>query len=83
MFVYFVIANILAVLSIGSCSACVNPEVTSKGFTTQDATVVTNIAYVSEFTVKCSSGAITNLYADVAGNVVPVSVIGPNKYQVS
>lgn len=72
-----------ATLSLVSCSSCENPQVTSKTFTTQDATVVANIAYVSEFEVICRTGALTNLYADVEGIIVPVSVIGPNKFQVN
>lgn len=61
---------------------CENPQVTSKTFTTLDATVVANIAYVSEFEVVCKSGSVTNLYADTEGIIVPVSVIGTNKFQV-
>lgn len=72
----------LAALTLASCSTCENPQVTSKTFTTLDATVVANIAYVSEFDVTCSSGSLTNLYAEIQGAIVPVSVIGTNKYQV-
>jgi len=73
----------LGILSAGYCSSCSNPDVTSKSFTTQDATIVTNIAYISEFSVKCGSGAVSHLYADVEGVIVPVSEIAANKYQVS
>lgn len=72
----------LATLSLACCSTCENPKVTSKTFTTLDATIVANIAYVSEFQVTCSSGSLTNLYADIEGSIVPVSVIGDSKYQV-
>lgn len=65
-----------------NCSSCENPQITSKTFTTQDATVVLNIAYVTEFEVQCKSGTLSNLYADIDGAVVPISVIGPNTYQV-
>ncbi|KAG5888192.1 hypothetical protein JTB14_016408 [Gonioctena quinquepunctata] len=30
-----------------------------------------------------SSGSIGNLYAELDGNVSPVSIVGPNRYQVS
>lgn len=74
---------ILAVLFVGYSDSCSNPEVTSKSFTTQDATIVTKIAYISEFNVNCGSGKVTSLYANINGNVVPVSVVAPNTYQVS
>lgn len=76
------IISFFGLLSFANCSSCENPQITSKTFTTLDATVVANIAYVSEFEVTCNSGALTNLYADVEGIIVPVSVIGFNKFQV-
>lgn len=64
---------------------CVKPEVSASQYTTQDATVLTNIAYVAEFTLKCSNGAKgIPLYAEVAGKTLPAAKIGEdNKYQVS
>lgn len=76
------LAVIFVTISVGYCSSCINPEITSETFTTQDATIVTNIAYVSEFQVKCKTGAATNLYADIEGNIVPVSIVGQGVYQV-
>nr|CAH7768424.1 unnamed protein product [Callosobruchus chinensis] len=70
-------------ISSGLCSSCANLDVSSSSFTTQDATIVSKIAYISEFTVKCSSGEVGSLYAEVDNNVVPVSVVGSNKFQVS
>ncbi|KAJ8923490.1 hypothetical protein NQ315_010068 [Exocentrus adspersus] len=75
--------TIFAVFSVVHCSSCLNIDVTSKSFTTQDATIVSNIGYISEFTVGCSSGDVTSLYAELEGNLVPVSVVGSSKYQVS
>lgn len=75
-------ATIFAVFSVVISSSCSKPEVTSNSFSTQDATIVSNIAYISEFTVKCGSGDIGSIYAELDGNVVPVSVVGPNRYQV-
>lgn len=74
---------LLSVISSALSASCNNPEVSAVSFTTQDATVVTNIAFVAEFSLKCSnSGATANLYADINGNVVPVAIIGDQKYQV-
>lgn len=70
------------IISRVRCESCVEPKITSKTYTTQDATVVTNIAYITEFNVECGIGVITNLYADIDGNVQPLSLIGPNSYQV-
>ncbi|CAG9855212.1 unnamed protein product [Phyllotreta striolata] len=77
---------ILAFISLLSCTFCLgcsNPKVTSSSFTTVDATIVTNIAYISEFSVTCESGKAGNLYAEVEGNISPVSIVGNNRYQVS
>lgn len=73
---------ILSIITSGLCGSCNNPKVTSKSFTTQDATIVTNIAYVSEFEVKCDGGAEPNLYADIDGNLTPVSIVGKHLFQV-
>ncbi|XP_071439272.1 translocon-associated protein subunit delta [Hetaerina americana] len=68
---------------------CTNPEVSATAFTTQDATVLTSIAYVSEFTLQCSNGAEKDrlpLYAEVNGVTLPTARIGPEgygRYQVS
>ncbi|KAK5639255.1 hypothetical protein RI129_011747 [Pyrocoelia pectoralis] len=67
----------------GYCESCKNVEVSSKSFTTQDATIVTNIAYISEFIVKCGSGSLSHTYADVDGTIIPVFEVGPSTFQVS
>ncbi|KAB0801539.1 hypothetical protein PPYR_05893 [Photinus pyralis] len=67
----------------GYCDSCKNAEISSKSFTTQDATIVTNIAYISEFSVKCGSGSLSHAYADVEGTVVPVFETAPSTFQVS
>ncbi|XP_018330409.1 translocon-associated protein subunit delta [Agrilus planipennis] len=66
-----------------NCDSCVRPEVSLKPFTTEDATVVTNIAYIAEFDLKCESGSVNNLYADIEGRIGPISKVGPTSYQVS
>jgi len=79
----FLAALLLGVFTCGLCKTCTSPEVTSITFTTQDATIVSNIAFISEFSIKCETGSLSNLYADVEGNVVPVSAVGEDKFQVS
>jgi len=68
-----------------NANTCVKPEVSASQYTTQDATVLTNIAYVAEFSLKCANGAKgIPLYAEVAGKTLPAARIGDdNKYQVS
>ncbi|XP_022910346.1 translocon-associated protein subunit delta [Onthophagus taurus] len=80
---YGVIIACFALFASSYAETCSQPKVTSNSFTTQDATIVSNIAYIAEFEVECTSGGLTNLYAEVDGNVVPVSSTGQNKYQVS
>ncbi|XP_060515745.1 translocon-associated protein subunit delta [Cylas formicarius] len=79
-----VLASFFFVSFTGFCGACTNPQVTSKSFTTQDATIVSHIAYVSDFSVKCSSGEAGSLYAELEdGSITPVAIVGPQSYQVS
>ncbi|CAG9760335.1 unnamed protein product [Ceutorhynchus assimilis] len=81
---HFLFSVLLLVVFVGLISACTNPQVTSKSFTTQDATIVTHIGFISEFEVKCSSGDISSLYAELPdGSIIPAAVVGTNKYQVS
>lgn len=61
---------------------CNNPVITSTSFTTQDATIVSQIAYVSEFTLKCPNDERVSLFAEVEGKLSPVAQVGQNKYQV-
>lgn len=75
---------LLAIFATSSyASVCVKPaEVSAKSFTTQDATVVSEIALVTEFSLKCSNGASPdNLYADIDGFITSVAKIG-NNFQV-
>lgn len=72
-------------LSIAFGLSCTNPKVESTSFTTQDATIVSQIAFITEFTLKCSNGASETipLFAEVEGKLSPVSRIGTDKFQVS
>ncbi|KAL1110297.1 hypothetical protein AAG570_008374 [Ranatra chinensis] len=71
-------------LNFAASEGCTKPEITSVSYTTQDATIVTNIAFVSEFTFRCSGlPSDVPLYAEVGGSVFPAVHIGREKYQVS
>ncbi|XP_059489851.1 translocon-associated protein subunit delta-like [Neocloeon triangulifer] len=78
---------LLAVCAVSwtSADSCGKPEVSATSYTTQDATVLTNIAYVAEFSLKCSN-AIKGLplYAEVNGKILPAArTSDDNHYQVS
>lgn len=82
--------NVLFVLAIftfahTSANVCVKPEVTASAYTTQDATILTNIAFVAEFTLKCGNQISgLPLYAEINGKTLPAARVGDdNKYQVS
>lgn len=86
------ISNILCCfLAFAACfstilaASCSNPEVKATSFTTQDATIVTNIAFIAEFSLKCTPSVPQSipLYAEIDGKVMPTARIGENKYQVS
>lgn len=78
---------IITIALIGSICAesCQNPKVEASYFTSLDATVVTQIAYITEFTLKCDNTLPENygLYAEVDGKSLTAARIGENKYQVS
>lgn len=67
-----------------SSQICTNPTVSVSSFTTEDGTVITNVAYVSEFTLKCSNGATeVPLYAEVNGKTLPAVHVSKDSYQIS
>lgn len=75
---------LLGSISLARADTCGKPEVTATSYTTQDATVLTNIAYVAEFSLKCSN-AIKGLplYAEVNGRILPAArTSDDNHYQV-
>jgi len=80
-----VLSSLFVVFLASFSTACTNLQVTSKSFTTQDATIVAHIGFISEFQVKCSSGQVSSLYAELGdGSIIPVAIVGPNNnYQVS
>lgn len=72
--------------SSNSAVSCNNPKATVTSFSTQDATILTELAHIGEFSIKCSN---TNtkplvLYGQFpCGKVIPVAQVGENKYQVN
>ncbi|XP_037949382.1 translocon-associated protein subunit delta-like [Teleopsis dalmanni] len=68
----------------GLAATCTKPKVTVNAFSTQDATILTTLAHVGEFTLTCGNGEQPALFAEFpCGALVPVARIGDNKYQVS
>lgn len=78
LFALCLVAAVCASGVYGSCQATVS------SFSTQDATILTQLAHVGEFTLQCSGAAPASLFAEFpCGKVVPVAKVGDNKYQVS
>lgn len=65
--------------------SCSNPQIESTSFTTQDATIVSQIAFISEFSLKCSNPEAVNLplFAETDGRLSPVVRLSSDKFQVS
>jgi len=78
---YFVSSRFVSILG----DVCQSPKVVAQSYTTQDATIVTKIAYIAEFSLDCSNGLKDLLlYADVSGQSLPVfRNTDGSKYQVS
>lgn len=83
----FIIFSILIICGILDTFAetCQKPEVVASAYVTEDATILTNVAFTTQFVLKCSNGVkgIT-LYAEVDGKSLPAARLSSdNKYQVS
>jgi translocon-associated protein subunit delta len=70
-------------VGLSVASSCTNPEVKTTFFSTTDATIVSQIAYVAEFSLKCAGAENIPLFAEVEGKLSPAVRTGDNKYQVS
>lgn len=75
---------LFAIASVALGQGCTNPQVEASSFTSLDATVVTQIAYITEFTLKCDNPLPENyaLYAEVEGKPLTAARVGDNRYQV-
>lgn len=78
------VCALAAVFSASLALTCTDPSVDSTSFTTLDATIVSQIAFISEFTLKCSNQAseTTSLFAEFDGKLSPVARVGSDRYQV-
>lgn len=65
--------------------ACSSPQIEAESYTSQDATIVTNIAYIATFSLKCANGVTgVSLYAAIGDRLVPVARAADGAtYQVS
>lgn len=82
----FLISSILLISGIPEIlgETCQKPEVVASAYVTEDATILTNVAFTTQFVLKCSNGVkgIT-LYAEVDGKSLPAARLSSdNKYQV-
>lgn len=75
----------LYTVSVVFAETCQKPEVVATAYVTEDATVLTKVAFTTQFTLKCSNGVKgISLYAEVNGKALPaVKLSADNKYQVS
>jgi len=65
-------------------ASCTSPKVSVTSFSTQDATILTQLAHVGEFTLQCGNGGKPTLFAEFpCGKVVPVARVTDDKYQIS
>lgn len=80
VFLYALSAVILTI----SAETCQKPEVVASAYVTEDATILTNVAFTTQFVLKCSNGVKgIPLYAEVEGKALPaVRLSADNKYQV-
>lgn len=78
------------VVLVAVASLCVLASVSAAGckysvesYTTTDAMIVNEAAFIAQITAAGCEDAPSNLYAEVEGKLVVAANAGPNKYQVS
>ncbi|KAK9892495.1 hypothetical protein WA026_020485 [Henosepilachna vigintioctopunctata] len=82
----FILVFWVYMLKFVCCFKCVESELyESVSYTTEDTTVLSQIAYISEFKVRCRSPyrKLGNLYALFKEKIIPVANVAPNMYQIS
>lgn len=82
---FIVLLSVFAALTTSTLAeTCQKPEVSASAYVTEDATILTTIAFTTQFTLKCSNGVTgVSLYAEVEGKTLPaVRLSADNKYQV-
>lgn len=76
------ICALSAIVSVSFGLSCKSLTANSvKSFTTQDATIVSQIAYIAEFELVCD-GPEAPIFAEFDGQLSPVSRTGANQFQV-
>ncbi|EDW85523.1 uncharacterized protein Dwil_GK23102 [Drosophila willistoni] len=84
MFAQFFAIYLVAVLACQASRAYASCEATVKSFSSHDATILTQLGYIAEFSIECNPKSELSLFAELpSGKVVPVAKIRDNKYQVS
>lgn len=75
---------LIGIISVAFAETCQKPEIVASSYVTEDATVLTNVAFTMQFILKCSNGVKgISLYAEVEGKTLPaVRLSADNKYQV-
>ncbi|CAH1111931.1 unnamed protein product [Psylliodes chrysocephalus] len=68
---------------VTSAQNCYNPQIVSTSYTTQDATILKAVAFISNFYVKCETGDPGHFYAWLGETITPVASVGEGKYQIS
>jgi len=78
------ICVLAGIISAALAESCQKPEIVASSYVTEDATVLTSVAFTMQFVLKCSNGVKgISLYADVEGRTLPaVRLSADNKYQV-
>lgn len=84
MYKFLLVCALANVVSIVLAETCQKPEIVASAYVTEDATVLTNVAFTTQFVLKCSNGVKgISLYAEVEGKALPaVRLSADNKYQV-
>ncbi|XP_011497072.1 PREDICTED: translocon-associated protein subunit delta [Ceratosolen solmsi marchali] len=82
---YLTFFTIIQIITSVFTENCQKPEVTALAYITGDATILTQIAFTTQFSLKCINGIKgISLYAEVNGKALPaVRLSAENKYQVS
>lgn len=79
----FFLLCISTCFSMLKADQCLGPQVISNSYTTQEAFILREIAYVTNFQINCISGEATNLYALIGNAITPVAQVAAGMYEIS
>lgn len=74
---------LVAVASLCALASAAGCKYSVESYTTTDAMIVTEAAFIAQITATECEDSPSNLYAEVEGKLVVAANAGPNKYQVS